>query len=400
MAKCRIGIMGGSFNPIHRRHLQIAACALDEVQLDRILFIPNGNPPHKNSELADPLHRYEMTRLAVMPYDKFSVSDIEQVNNGIMYTADTLKKLHGRYKDAEFFFIIGEDSLFELEHWMRPLEVFALCSFVVCMRYHHDISDHPYVKGLQSKGAVFHYLSLDPLDISASAIRRQIKDGTISDALLTPEVCEYIRVMHLYGCTEILPNADHDYGMLKESLSDSRLLHSLAVAYTAHRLALIHHLDVETCEMAALLHDCAKCIPLKEQQMIACEAKLKLSATELRSVGLLHGPVGAVIAQTKYGIDDPVILTAIATHTTGYVGMTALDMVIFLADKIEPYRKPFPALESIRSLARQDLYKATYSTIQSSIQYVTNASQPLHPATHDILQWLKEQINERGDSQT
>ena len=388
MARCRIGIMGGSFNPIHRRHLQIAASALEEARLEKIIFIPNGNPPHKICNLADAGHRFEMTRLAVIPYENFTVSDIEITRDGVMYTADTLKLLHAQYQDADLFFIIGEDSLFELEHWVRPLEIFAQCTFIVCMRRHRDVADHPYVQKLRSQGAVFQFLSLNPLDISSSDIRRQIAGGIVNDALLTPEVCEYIRIMDLYGSNSSPNGAAAAYETLKADLTDDRLLHSMAVAYTANRLAKIHQLDVPSCELAALLHDCAKCISLKEQQKIAKRARLKLLDEEFQSPGLLHGPVGAVIAEEKYGILDPVILHAIAVHTTGYAGMTKFEMVIFLADKIEPYRCEFPGLSKIRAIADHDLYKASYGMLQNSMAYVHQLNKPLHPDTGKTLHWL------------
>ena len=384
--------MGGSFNPIHRRHLQIAASALEDAKLNSVIFIPNGNPPHKICDLADARHRYEMTRLAVIPYDNFTVSDIETARNGVMYTADTLKLLHEQHKDAELYFIIGEDSLFELEHWSRPKEIFAQCTFLVCRRRHRNLAEHPYVQKLRSQGAVFQFLSLSPLDISASDIRHQISSGILNDMLLTPEICEYIRVMNLYGSSLSPEGSAPAYEKLKKILTDARLLHSLSVAYTANRLANIHKLDVSSCELAALLHDCAKCMQLKAMQKIARKAKLKLSDEEFSSPGLLHGPVGALIAEDKFGIHDSVILKAIAVHTTGYPGMSKFDMAVFLADKIEPYRCEFPELDEIRALAEYDLYKASYSMLRHSMDYVSQLNKPLHPDTGKILQWLLHQI--------
>lgn len=386
--------MGGSFNPIHCRHLQIAACALDEMNLNRVLFLPNGNPPHKHDidELASAAHRYEMTRLAVMPREKFSVSDLEMTRGGVMYTADTLKLLHRQYPDADFIYIIGEDTLFELEHWHQPPEVFRQCSFAVAMRRNQDLSGHPFVRELETKGAVLYFLSIKPLNISSSDIRRRIALNEFDEAPLPPEVCEYIRIMGLYGSAQSPDGAREAYGMLKDALCDDRLLHTMAVSFTANRLAKLHRQDVKACELAALLHDCAKCMDLKAMQRIARDAKLKLSDIEFQSAGLLHGPVGAVIAKTKYGIRDPRILTAIAAHTTGYAGMTALDTVVFLADKIEPYRDDIPALPEIRELAEQDLYKAAYAVLLNSQEYVVRTNRPLHPATGETMRWVRDHI--------
>ncbi len=394
MARSRIGILGGSFNPVHRRHLQIALSALKELKLHRVLFIPNGNPPHKHTELAQAAHRYEMTRLALIPYDDLLISDVEMIRAGIMYTVDTLKVLHRRHPNADLFYIIGDDTLFDLENWVQPLEVFKQCSFIVCYRQHQNLADHPYVQALKAKGAVFHFLPLPPVDVSASDIRGQIRQGVYDDTLLPAEVIEYIRIMRLYGCADSAEGLAQAYPLLREDLSEDRLLHSLAVAYTAIRLAKIHHLDVPACELAALLHDCAKCMGLKTMQTIAQSENLSLSETEFHTPGLLHGPVGAVIAKARYGVQRQDILTAISAHTTGYVGMTAMDMVIFLADKIEPYRDDMPELAQIRALADQNLAQATYRMLLCSKEHVAQTKRPLHPATEDVLRWLKELTQE------
>ena len=394
MARSRIGILGGSFNPVHRRHLQIALGALKELKLHKVFLIPNGNPPHKHTELAQAAHRYEMMRLALIPYEELAISDIEMIRAGIMYTVDTLKILHRRNPNADLFYIIGDDTLFDLENWVQPLEVFKQCTFVVCLRQYQNLADHPYVQALKAKGAVFQFLTLAPQDVSASDIRRQIRDGIFDDSLLTPEVVEYIRVMGLYGCADVPPGGAQAYPLLREDLSEDRLLHSLAVAYTAQRLAKLHGLDVPACELAALLHDCAKCMGLKTMQTIALNENLSLLEAEFHSPGLLHGPVGAALAKTRYGVQRQDVLTAISAHTTGYVGMTAMDMVIFLADKIEPYRDDMPELAQIRALADQNLAQATYRMLLCSKAYVAQTKRPLHPATEDVLRWLKELAHE------
>lgn len=102
--------------------------------------------------------------------------------------------------------------------------------------------------------------------------------------------------------------------------------------------------------------------------------------------------MGAVIAETEYGIRRRDILTAIATHTTGYPGMTELDAVIFLADKIEPYRDDIPALAEIRTLADRNLYQAAYRMLLNASEHVTKTNRPLHPATGETMQWIQTQF--------
>jgi len=384
--------MGGSFNPIHRRHMQIAAHALEELQLDSVIFIPNGNPPHKQQELADAKHRFEMTRLAVIPYEKFTISDIEVTRNGVIYTVDTLKLLRRGMPDAEFICLIGEDTMSDLEHWRKPDEVFTLCIFAVCPRSSQNAETSPVAETLRAMGARLRFLSLKPADVSSSDIRRRIASGERADELLTPEVYEYIRIAGLYGCQPLPGVTQKAYNMLKADLSDARLLHSLSVARTANHLARMHGLDIDACELAGLLHDCAKCMSLGALQTIARDNRLKLTDVELQSNGLLHGPAGAVVAETKYGVHNPEILNAIAIHTTGRAGMSAFDMALFLADKIEPYRSDIPALDALRALADQDLYKATYQMLINSKTHVSQTNRPLHPATDQTIQWVRDRI--------
>ena len=392
VARSRIGIMGGSFNPIHRRHVQIAQHALNELDLERVIFIPNGNPPHKQQYLADAGHRYEMTRLALIPYQNFTASDIEINRSGVIYTVDTLKLLRQEYPKNEFVYLIGEDTLFDLEHWKNPMEVFGLCSFAVCLRSGKAIMDDPRIQTLRKNGANLHFLSMNPLDISATTIRKQILQGVFDHSRLTPEVIEYIRINGLYGCGPLFPNAQNAYTMLKIALHDTRLLHSLSVADTANHLAKTHGLDVTVCETAGFLHDCAKDIPLRQQQQIARQYRLMLSETEMSTVALLHAPVGAVIANTEYGIQDPVILKAITYHTVGRPCMSPIETAVYLADKIEPYRHEIPALDEIRSLADINLYQASYQMLISSKEHVLKTNKPLHPETDKTIQWLSDHM--------
>ncbi len=389
MPKERIGIMGGSFNPIHERHLTIAASALNEAKLSRILFLPTGNPPHKSHEgLADAEHRFEMTRLCTLREPRFSVSRMEIDREGIIYTADTLAILRRQMPDAEFFYIIGEDTLMDLPNWRTPDKVFALCTFLVSRRTGADITANPLLPSLVARGAKFQFLSLPPLDISATAIRAALAAGE-TPVGLPPAAEEYIRLMGLYGVQPVLDNPVLQYARLREALSDRRLLHSVLVAWTARRLAQAHGLDERQCELAGILHDCAKCMPLGTLQRVARENRLLLDKETLANEALLHGPAGAVVAEADYCVRDPGILTAIRCHTTGRVGMLPIDMVLYLADKIEPGRRNYPGLDELRALSEKNLVSAMLRSLHMTQQYVTHQKAPLHPATQRVIAWLE-----------
>ena len=388
MPKERIGIMGGSFNPIHERHLEMAACAKREQKLERIIFLPTGNPPHKHEGLEDAEDRFEMTRLAVQGVPGFTASRMELDREGVIYTVDTLSRLHKQMPDAAFDYIIGEDTLLDLPNWRKPDKVFGLCRFLVCCRTSEDVQKLPIVKKLEARGASFVFLNLPPSEVSSTAVRQKLANGQ-EPTEIPPQVAEYIRLMGLYGQKQSPLGAAGFYTQLKRSLSDKRLVHSLLVASTARKLARLHGVDEDQAAMAGLLHDCAKCMPLAVQQQIARDNRLLLDKETLQSGNLLHGPVGAVVAEKEYGIKDPNILSSIRCHTTGKVGMLPLDMIVYLSDKIEPSRRSYPVLEEVRVLARKDLAQAMLHSLESTLAYVRSQNTTPHPLTEQVADWLK-----------
>jgi len=393
--KERIGIMGGSFNPVHKRHLEIAACARREFDLDRIIFLPTGNPPHKRVGLEDAEDRFEMTRLAVYGMQGFMASRMEIDREGIIYTVDTLSRLQKQMPDTAIDYIIGEDTLLDLPNWRKADKVFTMCRFLVCCRTSDEVRTHPIVDELEKRGASFAFMTLPPSEVSSTAVRAALQNGEEADQL-PPQVEEYIRLMGLYGLKASPPIAPVLYTKLKENLSDKRLVHSLLVAHTARKLARIHGVNEDQAALAGLMHDCAKCLPLAVMQRIARENRLLLDKETLQSGNLLHGPVGAVVAEKEYGITDPIVLSAIRCHTTGKVGMLPIDMIVFLSDKIEPSRRSYPALEEVRSLSQASLGRALLHSLESTLEYVRSQNTEPHPQTQKVAEWLQRIVNSQS----
>ena len=182
MPKERIGIMGGSFNPVHKRHLEIAACARREFDLDRIIFLPTGNPPHKRVGLEDAEDRFEMTRLAVYGMQGFMASRMEIDREGIIYTVDTLSRLQKQMPDTAIDYIIGEDTLLDLPNWRKADKVFTMCRFLVCCRTSDEVRTHPIVDELEKRGASFAFMTLPPSEVSSTAVRAALQNGEEADA--------------------------------------------------------------------------------------------------------------------------------------------------------------------------------------------------------------------------
>ncbi len=191
----RIGLLGGTFNPVHSGHLKMASIALYEFGLGEVVFLPLGDPPHKRQEfLASAEHRLEMIRLAIAGETRFTLSTAETSRKGLTYTVDTLEILTRAQPQTSFYYIIGADTLFELEKWKCYERVFFLTDFICIMRPGSDqrkvieCADR-----LNSRFGHKIYIAdeLGP-DISSSQIRTQIAENKLSDRLVPSAVARYI----------------------------------------------------------------------------------------------------------------------------------------------------------------------------------------------------------------
>ena len=195
----RYGIMGGTFNPIHLAHIYIAYEAKEQLKLDKVIFLPAGNPPHKkDNKIIDAKYRYDMVKYAIKDYEDFVIDDYEINNKGYSYTSDTL--LHYKKQDVELFFISGADSLMDIEKWKNPDIVLQNCTFVTFNRGKYTkqqlVSQKEY---LQSKyNCEIILLDIVNMDISSTIIRDRIKRNKRVDFFLPELVMKYIEDNNLY----------------------------------------------------------------------------------------------------------------------------------------------------------------------------------------------------------
>jgi nicotinate-nucleotide adenylyltransferase len=195
----RLGILGGTFDPIHVGHIAAARAAMDCAHLDRVIFIPSAQPPHRAAATAAADDRLAMTSLAIEGEPGFEVSDTEVMRGGTSYTADTLDELHRRHPSDELFLILGWDAARLFRTWHEPDRVSKLASVVIV--------DRPGVG--QVKASELAGLGLDPArvvkchvatpDVSASGLRRAIAAGRPVSGQLPPAVARYIAEHRLYG---------------------------------------------------------------------------------------------------------------------------------------------------------------------------------------------------------
>ena len=195
-----IGLMGGSFNPIHRGHIALAHAALESGKVERVLFLPTGNPPHKKEGLADKFDRLRMVELAVKHEPGMAVCREEIDRDGVIYTVDTLAALKRKMPDCTLTYLIGADTLRALSTWRRVETVIERCKFLVMMREGETRGEVIRMAGLwTSRGAQIDFLDARKMDISSTQIREYIQKNQPFDALVPGAVAAYIRERGLYG---------------------------------------------------------------------------------------------------------------------------------------------------------------------------------------------------------
>ncbi len=197
----RLGILGGSFNPPHKGHIHIAREAIKGAGLDRVVLIPCGTPPHKDLEkMTSADDRLEMTRICSGETSEFEVLDLEIKDPNPSYTVNTLKKLGDIYPDARLCFIVGGDSLSDMETWYNFKEIFKLAEIIAVSRGSIDGENlkktAEYYK--EKYGAHITPVDILPIDISSSEIRKRIWEGKDVSEFVTPKVLEYIEKFEIY----------------------------------------------------------------------------------------------------------------------------------------------------------------------------------------------------------
>ncbi|HIV35310.1 MAG TPA: nicotinate-nucleotide adenylyltransferase [Candidatus Blautia intestinigallinarum] len=198
----KIGIMGGTFDPIHIGHLILGEKAYEQLELEKVLFMPSGNPPHKKNRKgrASDEQRVEMVARAIAPNPHFELSTIEMHEEGYSYTYRTLEQLNAENPDIEYYFIIGADSLFSLDSWMKPDRICAACTIVVATRNHTPVGKIDVeMKRLQEK---YHgnFIRLDTLniDVSSQILRRWVQEGKSIRYYCSDSVISYIESQKIY----------------------------------------------------------------------------------------------------------------------------------------------------------------------------------------------------------
>lgn len=403
-----IAIMGGTFDPIHHGHLVTAEAVRHRFKVDKVIFMPAGQPAHKtDKQVTHHEHRYLMTVLATMRNENFEVSRIEIERPGVTYTIDTIEELKKICRpDVRLYFITGADAIHQIMTWKESERLLGMCDFVAVTRPGYDKS-----KLFRDIGAIrekfpsrVHYMEVPALAISSSDIRARVRRGEPIKYLVPQEVEDYIHKFRLYQ-----ENAEDEVKFmlplktmqekLQSALSVKRYIHTMGVAEEAVKLAEIYGTprEQQKARVAGLLHDCAKDYPEAMRLRLCREYKVKMDEILEKQTDLIHPFLGAEVARREYLVTDEDILNAIRYHTTGRAGMSLLEKIIFIADYIEPNRENFDGLEEARRLAYLDLDEAIGYILKNTIAFVRARGRLLHPLSQEALDYYQNEKREETE---
>jgi nicotinate-nucleotide adenylyltransferase len=191
--KRRIGLLGGTFDPVHNAHVALAWIAVDTLALDELRWVPAGEPWQKTRRITSAQHRIEMLKLAIAGEPRFTLERCEVERKGPSYTVDTVRELQRREPDAQWFLILGQDQFVNLPTWHGWQELLSLVTLAVAARPGATVGI-----GAQLQGWAYQVLPLPSIDIAATAIRERSRRGESIDAMVPPAVARYIDHHALY----------------------------------------------------------------------------------------------------------------------------------------------------------------------------------------------------------
>lgn len=379
----RIALFGGTFDPIHNGHIELAREFAALLSLDQVLLMPTFMPPHKlKSDMAPAVDRLAMCRLACAPYKELAVSDLEINRRGASFTVLTLEQLKKQYPDGELYLLTGADMFLTLGTWYRFADIARLATLCAAPRNDADAAClRAYAEELEAQGARCVVAEFKVPALSSTAIRERLQNGEELRDEVPPEVAAYIAAHGLYTKNRVYLNREEQYiDIIRGRLTPRRFEHSLAVARQAEYLAKKYGADPEKARIAGLLHDILKDTDDDSQLQIFKDFDILLDAVEQQAPKLWHAHAGAVFLRHILGITDEEILNAVRYHTTARAGMTLAEIVLYLADFTSDDRD-YPDVDVMRELTERDLDEAMRYALAYTIDDLRANNRPVHPDT-------------------
>lgn len=385
-------VYGGTFNPPHLGHIEAVRSVWKALRPDKILVMPTNIAPHKAMSVDTPApeERMELCRLAFGDLPGVEVSDLEMRRTGKSYTADTILELKERFPGDELIFVMGTDMILSLETWHEPETVMANAALAVLLRGDADdgkVDGH--IAYLNERyGANVLRVNAPVHPMASSDIRDALKQAAGRE-FLSDKVYARIIKHRDYGAKAELEWLRE---RAVEMLAPKRVPHVMGCAGEAVRLAKRWGADVYEAEAAGVLHDITKKCDLEEQLLLCDKYGMIIDTSVAGMEKTLHQITGAAVAYNEFGVSEAV-RDAIRWHTTGKADMSLLEMILYLADYIEPTRD-FDGVEELRALSYQDLNAAMELGLRMTMEDLQSKGAPVLDISAQAYFWFKKQRGE------
>ena len=387
----KIGIYGGTFNPIHTGHIHAAKQAAETLGLHKLLMIPDRIAPHKEipSGSPTPEQRMEMLRLAVAGEPGIEVSDMELKRDGKSYTYLTVESLRAEYPEDELYLLMGTDMFLSFQTWMNPQRITAAATLAVMYRGEKGEAEKIAARKAEMEAAGVRVVLVknDTINISSTQLRRLIAFQCASE-FLPNGVYRYIRENNLYDSGadwKKLPMEQLE-PIVVRLLNPNRVAHVLGCRDTAVELAKRWGANETDAARAGILHDITKALDGPLQLTLCREYGTILDEFGYKYPKTLHALTGSLVADRIFGEGEAVV-SAICHHTTGKADMSLLEKIIYVADYMEPNRN-FPGVEQLRQLAFSDITAALKLGLEITLQHLANLGDEVSPASRAALAFL------------
>lgn len=362
----KIAVFGGSFNPVHKEHVNIVRAAVRELGLDKVIIMPSAVTPNKSGRItASGADRLEMCRLSFCGINGVEVSDYEINMGGISYSYRTCKELAKRNKGDKLYFIVGADMFYNFSEWKFPERILNCVTLAVCAREKPLEATAPFY---------FEKFSYVGAKISSTKIRALAALGENVEEYVTKKTADYIVDKSLYRLGFI--------DKLKSFLTAERWAHTVRVAITAAENCARFGIPEDKAVTAAALHDCAKYLGQGSPELNGFSFPDAPDA-------VMHQYTGAYVAEHTFGIRDEDILNSIKYHTSGRPDMSPLEKLIYLSDLLEEGRS-FNGVEQLREAFSIGLDEGLRAALCHQLEYLEATGKTVYPLTERAYEFIKE----------
>lgn len=354
----KIGLFGGSFDPIHLGHIEIAKIALQQLELDEVQLIPTKNNPWKDEKYTSAKHRLQMMQIATCNIPHISINEVElnMDEKEKNYTINTIEYLKEKNPDIQYYYIMGMDQALMFHHWKKAKKLSELVQLVAFQRGGYEYNDSNIQK--------YHFIVLNNHPIYASS--SEVRAGHIE--MLDKNVLKYISKNGLYLDT-----------LVKKYMKDSRWEHTLSVASLAKKIAKTNHLNEKQSYIAGMLHDVAKELPYEEALKLMQQYYPQYLD---KPVAIWHQWLSRYMSEHIFLVEDEVVLKAIEDHTTGSTSMSPIGKVVYVADKLDPLRG-YDSSEDIK-ICKKDIDEGFRKSLISFYEFSKKKNRDIDECFYEI----------------